>query len=360
MKRFALRAAIAVSAFAPALANDTFDFTVLPASSGLDGQFGSSFDSSGTVIGNFNADTNPTGTRTKPGLFGSFGATENLPVAVTATLDVSALLDTAPEGSFSFELDIAGGTLIVRELVLDLLASGPQPLTTELTVQTESFRTRSPDSTFPGGFPVTFPIDDTSLLSLVATQGATPVAGTLMQTGPNEYDFAASATVSLTGQVQLFGTQADFGPFPLLVPLEGHLSISGDTATLTSTQQLNFQDSQTLAQPLPETPLAVPTVLPPGGTASLLLNLTLDTADATLDGTQTLTATGVKNAGLLGDLNCNGVVNVADIGAFVLALTNPAGYAAQFPDCDINNADTNGNGVANVADIGSFVALLTS
>lgn len=60
-----------------------------------------------------------------------------------------------------------------------------------------------------------------------------------------------------------------------------------------------------------------------------------------------------------GDLNCDGVVSVGDIGGFVLALTNPAGYAAQFPNCDIGLADLNGDGVVSVGDIGPFVALLT-
>lgn len=62
---------------------------------------------------------------------------------------------------------------------------------------------------------------------------------------------------------------------------------------------------------------------------------------------------------LPGDLNCDGVVSISDIGAFVLALTNPAGYAVQFPDCNLLNADINGDGNVSVGDIGGFVALLT-
>ncbi|MGE3180228.1 MAG: FG-GAP-like repeat-containing protein [Phycisphaerae bacterium] len=63
---------------------------------------------------------------------------------------------------------------------------------------------------------------------------------------------------------------------------------------------------------------------------------------------------------LLGDMNCDGVISVSDIAPFVLALTDPAGYAASFPDCDINNADVNGDDTISVGDIGPFVALLTS
>ncbi|MGE3180318.1 MAG: hypothetical protein AB7N71_01710 [Phycisphaerae bacterium] len=63
--------------------------------------------------------------------------------------------------------------------------------------------------------------------------------------------------------------------------------------------------------------------------------------------------------GLIGDMNCDGAVTVSDIGPFVLALTNPGGYAAQFPNCDIENGDINNDGAVTVSDIGPFVALLT-
>lgn len=61
---------------------------------------------------------------------------------------------------------------------------------------------------------------------------------------------------------------------------------------------------------------------------------------------------------VVGDLNCDGLVSVSDIGPFVLALTNPPDYAAQFPNCNIAAGDTNGDGIVSVSDIGPFVALL--
>ncbi|MDX2197982.1 MAG: hypothetical protein SF069_03305 [Phycisphaerae bacterium] len=66
-----------------------------------------------------------------------------------------------------------------------------------------------------------------------------------------------------------------------------------------------------------------------------------------------------SNATLVGDLNCDGIVSVGDIGAFVLALTDPAGYAAQFPQCEPDNGDVNADGNVTVGDIGGFVTLLT-
>lgn len=60
-----------------------------------------------------------------------------------------------------------------------------------------------------------------------------------------------------------------------------------------------------------------------------------------------------------GDTNCDGAVNVFDIDPFVMALTDPAGYASAFPTCEISAADTDGNGEVNVFDIDPFVLLLT-
>ncbi len=58
------------------------------------------------------------------------------------------------------------------------------------------------------------------------------------------------------------------------------------------------------------------------------------------------------------DTNCDGLVNPFDIDPFVLALTDPAAYAAAYPACNPANADVNGDGVANVLDIDAFVDCL--
>ena len=62
-----------------------------------------------------------------------------------------------------------------------------------------------------------------------------------------------------------------------------------------------------------------------------------------------------------GDLNCDGLVDLSDVDPFVMALVDPAGYAAQYPDCDIMNADMNGDTVIDGLDVQGFVdALLAS
>jgi hypothetical protein len=62
---------------------------------------------------------------------------------------------------------------------------------------------------------------------------------------------------------------------------------------------------------------------------------------------------------LLGDLNCDGCLNVFDIDPFVVALTDSDAYAATYPDCDRSLADINLDGVVNTFDIDPFVVLLS-
>lgn len=61
-----------------------------------------------------------------------------------------------------------------------------------------------------------------------------------------------------------------------------------------------------------------------------------------------------------GDMNCDGFVNNFDIDGFVLALTDPDGYAQLYPNCDIERGDVNGDGDVNNFDIDGFVAVLTA
>ena len=60
-----------------------------------------------------------------------------------------------------------------------------------------------------------------------------------------------------------------------------------------------------------------------------------------------------------GDLNCDGALNVFDIDAFVLALTDPLEYATALPYCNCKLGDINCDEAVNVFDIDPFVGCLT-
>lgn len=64
----------------------------------------------------------------------------------------------------------------------------------------------------------------------------------------------------------------------------------------------------------------------------------------------------------VGDMNCDGTTDFADINPFVLYLSNNAGWLAMFPGCDPLNGDINGDGTygqESLGDINPFVELLT-
>ncbi len=59
-----------------------------------------------------------------------------------------------------------------------------------------------------------------------------------------------------------------------------------------------------------------------------------------------------------GDLNCDGLVDGADIGPFVTGMLSPATYALQYPQCDIHNGDFDNDGAQTAADIPAFIQRL--
>ncbi len=61
---------------------------------------------------------------------------------------------------------------------------------------------------------------------------------------------------------------------------------------------------------------------------------------------------------MLGDLNCDGSVDFFDVDGFTMAVTDPDGYEAAYPDCDISAGDCNGDGEVDFFDIDAFVALV--
>ncbi len=59
-----------------------------------------------------------------------------------------------------------------------------------------------------------------------------------------------------------------------------------------------------------------------------------------------------------GDFSGDGRINTEDINPFVLALTDPAGYAAAYPDWPLTLLDLSGDGVVDVGDINLFISAL--
>lgn len=266
-----------------------YSFNYVPAQSGLSVTANNSLSASGTLIGNYNVDTNPTGTRTKPGLFGAFGATENVAVNVNNLgVSLSGPINTDTTGSFQMNIDTLGGTISMSGYSANFLGNGSASLPVNLNLSTETFRTRNPTFLYPG-LPISLPIGNATISAFNMTQVGAGV-GTLTQTGPNTYDFVVAPLVNVEFAVNVLGNEFTLpGQAPLPFALQGSLTLSGNSAIISGVTPIDFSQSAQPGQALPEFPLALPTTSDP---ANVLLNLTLADIGIGFQGTANTYATG--------------------------------------------------------------------
>jgi len=64
------------------------------------------------------------------------------------------------------------------------------------------------------------------------------------------------------------------------------------------------------------------------------------------------------DCGVLGDINCDDLLDPADVEAFVLALIDPEGHQTLYGECDILKADFDYNGEVNGSDAQGFIDAL--
>jgi hypothetical protein len=60
------------------------------------------------------------------------------------------------------------------------------------------------------------------------------------------------------------------------------------------------------------------------------------------------------------DMNCDGLIDGVDIGPFVTALLDPAGYDSAYPNCSILNGDLDDDAQVTLADVTGMVDCLLS
>lgn len=288
-------AGLCIAAFAAgahAQVSGLYDFAYVPAQSGLTATIDAGVDASGTLIGNYDEVDNPTGTRTKPGLFGSFGATENVAVNVNSLgIGLGGNLNTDTVGGFRMAFDSAAGTVSLSDLSANFLGNGAASLPITIGLSTETFRTRTPTFLYPG-VPINLPIGSASITALSMLQVG-PSVGTLTQTGPNTYDFAVASLVNVTLSASVLGQAFDLpGAAALPFGFAGSVAFDGQQAVVTSLSPIDFSQTQNPGQALPEFALPLPT-LDADTPANVLLNLTLNQIGADIAGNLRTTANGV-------------------------------------------------------------------
>ncbi len=292
----------------------------------------------GTLIGNYDPVSNPGGTQTRPGLFGGSG---NIPVPYTATFSLVGDLVGTPSGFVDVDWVPGDTTATLTALELDPLGGVPGDLEATLTILFGTFRTYSPDSIFPGGtpYPLPFGAAAVSSISIIATAPAA-VAVVANKTG---WTLSALVEVEISAIVNQSGEDFLVGPSLAVIPVSGTLIETPAGYLLAGTAEGTQTFDEPTQQDFPPQPTDVPTVLPPGSVAHLIVSGTANGVSGESTFVVDFSGLGTEIAPPA-DLNGDGIVNGADL-AILLAAWGPCPPKGACP------ADLNDDGIVNGADL---------
>jgi hypothetical protein len=338
MKTMSFASAILALSITTGAFAQSYDFTIDVNASSSDRTTGVALPFAGTMIGDWNETENPDGTQTRPGLFGGSG---NQPIDYGANFSLDGSNQSVPSGTFSLEVDRKTGLARMNGLVLDILGGQPEELDSTLTINYETFRTFNPSSLFPGGFDIPVPLGSINVNAM-----------DFMQTGEAELlltvDDAGITTITglVPGELSLeiVVLDQDFGAmsFPTAFPISAELIENDNGAQLVIQSSFDLdQEIPAADEPFADIPIELPTVLPPGSLASLLISGTTGTGsitggfsialvadgdasgcaedpdlngDGAVDGTDLTILLGNWNApGGLADINCDDIVDGTDL-----------------------------------------------
>jgi hypothetical protein len=291
----------------------------------------------GTFKGNYDATTTPTGTQTRLGYFGGSG---NQLVNYTASFALNGDINSHPTGTLVADLDEEALQVRISNLNFDLLGATAATLPATVNINYQTFHTVSPNGIFPGGVTIPVPVGNANVTKLRAVQSGKPTIGVLVPRKTGGYTFTAAVPVDLILSADALGTPiADNSVIPGVLPVTG---------TLTATPaglQFSFTISGTNTQTQPITngtftdqPLALPTVIPAGGTANLLISGAVTSVTVATTINSTTNGAGTRRP-VTGDLNGDYAVNASDM---AILLGNWAGTGV---------GDLNGDGSVGPNDL---------
>lgn len=296
---------------------------------------------SGTLIGDYDAKTNPTGSMTRPGLFGGSG---NQPVDFDANVTVSG--DTGPTNTTgSIDLDLSqidSSLLTVEAMDLELDASAVSGIGSEFSLTYETFRSYEPFSLYLGGLPISFPIGEAqfirSEISLVerftifaVDDGSGIVFNTIVPViWTLEFDP---------------GTGPQVQEIPIGIPFIGAITESKGVRRIEFGGQSAQTETQDVGLEIGPLPLEIPTFPPGDETVGVLLAGAIGVSSFDFDFVVSLMGTESVPE-LPEDLTGDGLVNSADLGLLI----------AQWGFCEECAADFNGDGLVDASDLGAIIA----
>lgn len=335
--KFATAIAALVMGARLAQAADTFNFVVASQNSSatwslsLTAPFQTSPSGTSYILGSYDAATNPTGTRTIPGIFGG-DTNANTPINISSG-SVSATGSSGstiirPAGSFSLTINPASNLASLSGLAANVLNGATGSAAANLSISYSTFRTRQPTCTILG-IPLTLPLGSATLTSLTAAQGETGGVGTLTPTGPNTYTVNIPVEVIASATATFAGAPVDIPVTPVPVILTGTLTINGASATFNG--GFSIANQQTAPGPTPLAPIAFTEPLCSG---NLLVQVTLADTSTNVNASVTTLANGTLAPALCDpDLNQDGNTDQNDIDYLINVIaggSNPTAIDTDF------------------------------
>ena len=294
----------------------SYEFTIDQGASLIDRSLNLQVPFSGTLIGNYDAVTNPDGTRTLPGLFGGSG---NNPIDFSANNQISGGSTSLPAGSFTLTVDFDAGTVEMTDFTIDVLGGATDSLGTTVNFLYQTFRTVNPSGFFLGGFEIPVPIGDIVLSSWTLDQSG-PSVLTLGFAAEDPGNYSVTGTVPMNNAIAftLFDQEIAPDPIPLPIPVEGTLQSTPEGF------QFQITSSTTFAEPIPAdgfefTDIAFPLPTLGGDTANILLSGIASEGNADGSWAIGILADGVESDACTGgpDINRDGLVNGQDLSALL-------------------------------------------
>ena len=177
---------------------------------------------SGTLIGDYDEESNPDGTQTRPGLVGGTG---NNPIPYVAQFDMSGDNTSNPAGTMSITIDEKASSALVEGFAIDLLGSSVNELEYGVTLNYETFNTVSPFSIYPGGFDIPIPLGSAQITS--SRIDSTLPGALFLEPAEGGYSVSGALNGTATSVVEL-GTGPQEFEIPIVLPVSGTL-VAGDS-----------------------------------------------------------------------------------------------------------------------------------
>jgi len=252
-----------------------------------------------------------------------------------------SITNTHPTGTFQFGFNPATGIVDVSNLLVDTLAGQTGTISTSMLLTYSTFRTVQPTSTFIGLTNVDVPVDNGSLTAATAAQSGAAF-GVATPNADGTWAFAVTVPVIISVAGTALG-QPFTNSSPAAMVLTGTFSIVGSAISLTSQGAINETVPVPAGPPLVSAPFDLPTIIPAGQVAHLLISGTFANGSSTTVGSSSLVMNGVP-ATIIGDINGDGVVNGADLGLLL------SGWGQPGP------TDLNNDGTTTGADLGLLLS----